>query len=108
MGRAAITGAARLKSTLAAAERGAIVALANKETLVCAGGHVSAAPPHQGHCSSGDSSITPCSGDERKPSKTFIASFDRSRARFAQLASKPSGRDRRAGAQASQLVMGPK
>jgi 1-deoxy-D-xylulose-5-phosphate reductoisomerase len=35
---AAITGAAGLKSTLAAAERGAIVALANKETLVCAGG----------------------------------------------------------------------
>jgi 1-deoxy-D-xylulose-5-phosphate reductoisomerase len=34
---AAITGAAGLKSTLAAAERGAIVALANKETLVCAG-----------------------------------------------------------------------
>src|SRR5256714_11470407 len=33
----AITGAAGLKSTLAAAERGAIVALANKETLVCAG-----------------------------------------------------------------------
>ena len=35
---AAITGAAGLKPTLAAAERGAIVALANKETLVCAGG----------------------------------------------------------------------
>jgi 1-deoxy-D-xylulose-5-phosphate reductoisomerase len=34
---AAITGAAGLKPTLAAAERGAIVALANKETLVCAG-----------------------------------------------------------------------
>jgi 1-deoxy-D-xylulose-5-phosphate reductoisomerase len=34
---AAITGAAGLKSTLAAAERGATVALANKETLVCAG-----------------------------------------------------------------------
>src|SRR5262249_28740025 len=34
----AITGAAGLKLTLAAAERGAIVALANKETLVCAGG----------------------------------------------------------------------
>ncbi len=34
----AITGAAGLKSTLAAAERGAIVALANKESLVCAGG----------------------------------------------------------------------
>jgi 1-deoxy-D-xylulose-5-phosphate reductoisomerase len=34
----AITGAAGLKPTLAAAERGAIVALANKETLVCAGG----------------------------------------------------------------------
>ena len=34
---AAITGAASLKPTLAAAERGAIVALANKETLVCAG-----------------------------------------------------------------------
>jgi 1-deoxy-D-xylulose-5-phosphate reductoisomerase len=33
----AITGAAGLRSTLAAAERGAIVALANKETLVCAG-----------------------------------------------------------------------
>jgi len=33
----AITGAAGLKATLAAAERGAIVALANKETLVCAG-----------------------------------------------------------------------
>jgi len=33
----AITGAAGLKPTLAAAERGAIVALANKETLVCAG-----------------------------------------------------------------------
>jgi 1-deoxy-D-xylulose-5-phosphate reductoisomerase len=34
----AITGSAGLKPTLAAAERGAIVALANKETLVCAGG----------------------------------------------------------------------
>jgi 1-deoxy-D-xylulose-5-phosphate reductoisomerase len=34
---AAITGAAGLKSTLAAAERGAMVALANKECLVCAG-----------------------------------------------------------------------
>jgi 1-deoxy-D-xylulose-5-phosphate reductoisomerase len=33
----AITGAAGLKPTLAAAERGAIVAIANKETLVCAG-----------------------------------------------------------------------
>jgi 1-deoxy-D-xylulose-5-phosphate reductoisomerase len=34
----AITGAAGLKPTLAAAERGVMVALANKETLVCAGG----------------------------------------------------------------------
>jgi 1-deoxy-D-xylulose-5-phosphate reductoisomerase len=34
----AITGAAGLKPTMAAAERGAIVALANKECLVCAGG----------------------------------------------------------------------
>jgi len=34
----AITGAAGLKTTLAAAERGAIVAIANKECLVCAGG----------------------------------------------------------------------
>jgi len=34
---AAITGAASLKPTLAAAERGAAVALANKECLVCAG-----------------------------------------------------------------------
>ncbi len=34
----AITGAAGLRPTLAAAERGAIVALANKESLVCAGG----------------------------------------------------------------------
>src|SRR3989442_3460991 len=34
----AITAAAGLKPTLAAAERGAIIALANKETLVCAGG----------------------------------------------------------------------
>src|SRR4051794_9229009 len=34
----AISGAAGLKATLAAAERGAIIALANKETLVCAGG----------------------------------------------------------------------
>src|SRR5215210_401845 len=34
---AAITGAAGLKSTLAAADRGATVALANKECLVCAG-----------------------------------------------------------------------
>src|SRR5712672_1924820 len=33
----AITGAAGLRPTLAAADRGAIVALANKETLVCAG-----------------------------------------------------------------------
>lgn len=33
----AITGAAGLKPTLAAAERGTVVALANKETLVCAG-----------------------------------------------------------------------
>src|SRR3974390_2899271 len=37
-GMGAITGAAGLKPTLAAAERGAIVALANKECLVCAGG----------------------------------------------------------------------
>jgi 1-deoxy-D-xylulose-5-phosphate reductoisomerase len=35
---AAITGATSLKPTLAAAERGATVALANKECLVCAGG----------------------------------------------------------------------
>jgi 1-deoxy-D-xylulose-5-phosphate reductoisomerase len=35
---AAITGAAGLKPTLAAAQRGAVVALANKECLVCAGG----------------------------------------------------------------------
>ena len=34
---AAIVGAAGLESTLAAARRGAIVALANKESLVCAG-----------------------------------------------------------------------
>src|SRR4029079_11142877 len=34
---AAITGATSLKPTLAAAERGAHVALANKECLVCAG-----------------------------------------------------------------------
>ena len=34
---AAITGAAGLKPTLTAAERGAIVAIANKECLVCAG-----------------------------------------------------------------------
>jgi 1-deoxy-D-xylulose-5-phosphate reductoisomerase len=34
---AAITGASGLKPTLAAVERGAIVALANKECLVCAG-----------------------------------------------------------------------
>jgi len=34
----AITGAAGLRPTLAAAERGAMVALANKECLVCAGG----------------------------------------------------------------------
>jgi 1-deoxy-D-xylulose-5-phosphate reductoisomerase len=34
----AIAGAAGLKPTLAAAERGAMVALANKECLVCAGG----------------------------------------------------------------------
>jgi 1-deoxy-D-xylulose-5-phosphate reductoisomerase len=34
----AITGSAGLKPTLAAAERGAIVAIANKECLVCAGG----------------------------------------------------------------------
>src|ERR687895_309439 len=34
----AITGAAGLKPTLAAAERGAMVAIANKECLVCAGG----------------------------------------------------------------------
>src|SRR3954468_15226591 len=34
----AITGAAGLKPTLAAADRGAMVALANKECLVCAGG----------------------------------------------------------------------
>jgi len=34
----AITGAAGLKPTLAAAERGVMVALANKECLVCAGG----------------------------------------------------------------------
>ena len=35
---AAITGATGLRPTLAAAERGAMVALANKECLVCAGG----------------------------------------------------------------------
>jgi 1-deoxy-D-xylulose-5-phosphate reductoisomerase len=34
---AAITGSAGLKSTLAAADRGATIALANKECLVCAG-----------------------------------------------------------------------
>jgi 1-deoxy-D-xylulose-5-phosphate reductoisomerase len=35
---AAITGAAGLKPTLAAAERGVMVAIANKDCLVCAGG----------------------------------------------------------------------
>ncbi len=35
---AAISGSAGLKSTLAAAKRGATIALANKECLVCAGG----------------------------------------------------------------------
>jgi 1-deoxy-D-xylulose-5-phosphate reductoisomerase len=35
---AAITGATSLRPTLAAAERGAMVAIANKECLVCAGG----------------------------------------------------------------------
>src|SRR5208283_5235283 len=35
---AAISGAVGLKPTLAAIERGATVALANKECLVCAGG----------------------------------------------------------------------
>jgi len=35
---AAITGAAGLRPTLAAADRGAMVAIANKECLVCAGG----------------------------------------------------------------------
>ncbi len=52
----AITGAAGLKPTLAAAERGAIVALANKETLVCAGGlfmRRAAAAPARG-CPPGD------------------------------------------------------
>jgi 1-deoxy-D-xylulose-5-phosphate reductoisomerase len=39
---AAIVGAAGLESTLAAARRGAIVALANKESLVCAGGLLTA------------------------------------------------------------------
>ncbi len=39
---AAIVGAAGLESTLAAARRGAIVALANKESLVCAGPLVTA------------------------------------------------------------------
>jgi len=39
---AAIVGAAGLESTLAAVRRGAIVALANKESLVCAGGLVTA------------------------------------------------------------------
>ena len=34
---AAVSGAAGLKPTLAAAKRGATVALANKECLVCAG-----------------------------------------------------------------------
>jgi 1-deoxy-D-xylulose-5-phosphate reductoisomerase len=39
---AAIVGAAGLASTLAAVRRGALVALANKETLVCAGAMVTA------------------------------------------------------------------
>src|SRR6202049_2957605 len=39
---AAIVGAAGLASTLAAVRRGALVALANKETLVCAGALVKA------------------------------------------------------------------
>ncbi|MFQ5467968.1 MAG: 1-deoxy-D-xylulose-5-phosphate reductoisomerase [Kiloniellaceae bacterium] len=39
---AAIVGAAGLASTLAAVRRGAVVALANKETLVCAGALVTA------------------------------------------------------------------
>ncbi len=39
---AAIVGAAGLASTMAAVRRGAVVALANKETLVCAGGLMTA------------------------------------------------------------------
>lgn len=45
---AAIVGAAGLKPTLAAVERGATVAIANKETLVCAGPLVTAAARRSG------------------------------------------------------------
>lgn len=45
---AAIVGAAGLASTLAAIERGATIALANKETLVCAGDLVTAACARHG------------------------------------------------------------
>jgi 1-deoxy-D-xylulose-5-phosphate reductoisomerase len=45
---AAIVGAAGLAPTLAAVERGALVALANKEVLVCAGGLVTAAARKHG------------------------------------------------------------
>ena len=44
----AIVGAAGLGATLAAVERGAIVAIANKETLVCAGDLVKAAAARSG------------------------------------------------------------
>ena len=44
----AITGAAGLKPTLAAADRGAIIALANKETLVMAGSLMTAAARERG------------------------------------------------------------
>jgi 1-deoxy-D-xylulose-5-phosphate reductoisomerase len=45
---AAIVGAAGLRSTLAALERGGILAFANKESLVCAGGIVLAAARRSG------------------------------------------------------------
>ncbi len=45
---AAIVGAAGLAPTLAAIRRGAVIALANKEVLVCAGDLVTAAVAHHG------------------------------------------------------------
>ena len=107
----AITGAAGLRPTLAAAERGAIVALANKETLVCAGGLFMRRAAAAGATvlpvdSEHNALFQAMSGSRREDVRRVISDGLRRSVPHRERAGDP-GRDPGAGAQASELVDGP-
>ena len=106
----AITGAAGLKPTLAAAERGAIVALANKETLVCAGGLFMRRAAAAGATvlpvdSEHNALFQAMSGSRREDVRRVILTASGGPFRTAS-AEAIRAATRRAGAQASELVDG--